>query len=37
MFTGEKDEDGQEKLGSEIVEFAKDKVRKAQKSKKQAC
>ncbi len=28
MFTGEKDEDGQEKLGSDIIEFPKDKVRK---------
>ena len=37
IFTGETDEDGQEKLGSDIVEFARDKVKKTQKGKKQAC
>ena len=37
IFTGEKDEDGQDKLGSDIVEFPKDKVKKAAKDKKQGC
>ena len=36
LFTGEKDDDGQEKLGSEIIEFEKDKVKRLGKgSKKQ--
>ena len=28
LFTGEKDDDGQEKLGSDILEFPKDKIKK---------
>lgn len=33
VFTGEKDDDGQEKLGSDIIEFDRDKVKKAAKGK----
>ena len=28
LFTGEKDDDGQEKLGSDIYEFTKDDIKK---------
>ncbi len=33
VFTGEKDDDGQEKLGSDIIEFDREKVKKASKAK----
>lgn len=34
LFTGEKDDDGQDKLGSDILEFSKEKVKKVPKDKK---
>ena len=33
VFTGEKDDDGQDKLGSDIIEFDREKVKKASKAK----
>ncbi|MBQ3281051.1 MAG: stage 0 sporulation family protein [Eubacterium sp.] len=33
VFTGEKDDDGQDKLGSDIIEFDREKVKKAGKGK----
>ena len=33
VFTGEKDDDGQDKLGSDIIEFDREKVKKASKTK----
>ena len=33
IFTGEKDDDGQDKLGSDIIEFDREKVKKAGKGK----
>ncbi|MBR2547899.1 MAG: stage 0 sporulation family protein [Eubacterium sp.] len=33
IFTGEKDDDGQDKLGSDIIEFDREKVKKAGKNK----
>ena len=33
IFTGEKDDDGQEKLGSDIIEFEREKVQKQSKEK----
>lgn len=37
VFTGEKDDDGQEKLGSDIIEFDREKVKKAGKGKNSGC
>ena len=37
VFTGEKDDDGQDKLGSDIIEFDREKVKKLGKGKNNGC